>query len=342
MRVLLTLTAIVVSALFSTVSNAHPNPAYSHDATPATSHPKWMATIADSTRLSAISIPGTHETMARVAGGDAVLCQSLSLNDQLASGIRALDIRCRHFRNAFHIHHAAYDQHKNFDDVLGVVIAFLQANPSETVLMRIKREYKDDGNTRAFWQTLDDYLDNGVCADYIWKPASPDPNPRLKDVRGKIVILRDFSSPKNYGINYHSLSTQDTYHMTTNADLYHKWTEVKTHLEKADGVDRDSIYMNYLSASYGSFPYFVASGHSSPQTGAPRLLTGKTTLIWKKCCPDFPRVLCVGSICSIAYEGTNVLTYKWLKDRHRSRVGIIMADFPGAGLINAIIDVNRR
>ena len=112
---------------------------------------------------------------------------------------------------------------------------------------------------------------------------------------------------------------------------------MKNQLNAAMNGDKNDIYINFLSGSGGSFPYFVASGKSSPEDNAPLLLTGLTTPGWKKKYPDFPRVSCALGICSIAFLGTNILTSERLTSK---RVGIIMADFPGKGLINDVIKCN--
>lgn len=122
--------------------------------------------------------------------------------------------------------------------------------------------------------------------------------------------------------------------------MYSKWLKVKAQLIKASKNKQD--YINFLSGSIGSFPYFVASGHSSPETKAPRLLTGLTTPGWNNTYPDFPRVSCFIGICSIAFEGVNTLTKNYIINNKLNYVGIVVADFPGSGLINAIIDTNRK
>lgn len=80
--------------------------------------------------------------------------QRLSLPDQLESGIRALDIRCRHVSDSFNIYHGSVYQRANFDDVLTAVVNFLKKNPGETVLMRVKEEHEPTHNTRTFEETF--------------------------------------------------------------------------------------------------------------------------------------------------------------------------------------------
>lgn len=171
---------------------------------------------------------------------------------------------------------------------------------------------------KYFWQNYDNYTSN----------------PKLGDVRGKIVVFNDvFAS--NVGLSYRNTDKQDNYNIDTNWSLYYKWEDIKNHLDKARNGDINKIYINYLSASGGSFPYFVASGQSSPEMSAPRLATGLVGPAFNGWYPDFPR----GPLNDILFEGTNILTTSNINN-NQGRVGIIVADFPGSGLINSIISKN--
>jgi 1-phosphatidylinositol phosphodiesterase len=326
---------VIACFLFTQPAIAHENQGYSHDAEAKTSNPDWMAALKDSTLVSQISFPGTHDTMS-FYGGDIAQTQTMPLAAQLQSGVRVLDIRCRHIADIFAIHHGIVFQEVFFGDVLNMARDFLKDHPGEAVLMRVKEEYDPEKNTRTFEETFRDYY-WANWKSLFWQPTSD--NPTLGEIRGKVVVLQNFSASQKYGINYNSFSTQDEYHLDTNWDLYDKWTAVVKQLTAANQGSSSTKYMNYLSGSGGSFPYFVASGHSSPGTSAPRLATGRTTPGWKDSWPDFPRVNCFIGICTIAFEGTDVLTYEHLNKYNR--VGTIMADFPGPGLIKRIIDLNK-
>ncbi len=76
---------------------AHRSPGYAHETRILTHNPDWMGKLKDDVKLSQLSIPGTHDTMSRF-GGVFVETQTLTLANQLESGIRLLDIRCRHIR----------------------------------------------------------------------------------------------------------------------------------------------------------------------------------------------------------------------------------------------------
>ncbi|MBI3228861.1 MAG: phosphatidylinositol-specific phospholipase C [Burkholderiales bacterium] len=333
-------TAFVFS-LAASHANAHNHSAYSHDAQVNAYHADWMQGISGDKALRDISIPGTHDTMS-FYGGDIVQTQSMSLDNQLMAGIRMLDIRCRRIDNKFAIHHGFVYQHANFDDVLQAVTRFLAAHPSETVMMRVSEEYDVANSNLSFAEIFTNYANDARYSQYFWRGNNSDVT--LNNVRGKIVVMRNFSGI-DFGIPYGSMQAQDAYNMTTNWDLYSKWEKVKNHLNTANNAQnlpaaQHGFYINYLSASGGSFPYFVVSGHSSPGTGAPRLATGLTTPGWKNSYPDFPRVSCFIGICTIAFEGTNVLTYDYLNRIRFS--GVIMTDFPGAGLIGRIIELNQK
>lgn len=63
-----------------------------------------MANLSDNTQLRRLNIIGTHSSMSLGTWGDIFQTQESSLDIQLAAGIRAIDIRCRHYLNAFYIH----------------------------------------------------------------------------------------------------------------------------------------------------------------------------------------------------------------------------------------------
>lgn len=336
------LTAVMVTGLLSFAQpiQAHNDSAYSHDYSAVASNPSWLASIDGNKRLSELSLPGTHDTMS-IKSGDIWQNQTMTLSQQLESGIRVFDMRTKHANNTLQMHHGVILQDTYFNHVLTDIDNFLNENPSETVIMRLGPD-EGDGNTRSYTETLNSYLaDNGSKR---WSPTIN--NPTLNEIRGKFVILQKFSGyapdGRPYGISYYNLDIQDDYALSTNWELYNKWSAIKNHLKKSKNGNRNTLYMNYLSGATGVFPYFVVSGHSSPGTSAPRLATGLTTPGWKNSYPDFPRVSCFIGICTIAFEGTNTLTADYIaSDEFNNGVaGMIMTDYPGKRLIENIIRLN--
>ncbi|XP_054160810.1 uncharacterized protein LOC128958875 [Oppia nitens] len=188
-----------------------------------------------------------------------------------------------------------------------------------------------------------------MVTPFIWTSSAM--NATVGDVRQKIVFLQDFAGGggQQFGLDYRSFDTQDDYEVKTIFNLYEKWLKVKRQLMNANKRNVDSFYINYLSGRTPQMarmpllvmPYFVAGGRSDHRTNSPLMLTGRTTLINRDVFPDFPRVYCLGSFCLVAFEGTNDLTLNFIQNERPNYVGILMMDFPGDALIDAIIRLNR-
>ncbi|ORT58912.1 phosphatidylinositol-specific phospholipase C [Streptomyces sp. CB03238] len=200
----------------------------------------WMARFPGDTPLWALTIPGTHNSGAP-AGGLWVACQNTSIAQQLDSGIRFLDIRCRVTGDAFAIHHGAYYQNQMFGDVLIACRAFLAAHPSETVLMRVKQEHSEDSDA-TFRRVFDLYLDAKG-----WRPLFRigDGLPTLGEARGKVVLLADNGGLP--GVRYGDgalFDIQDDYM----AEPFAKYPKIEAHFRKA-ATQPGKLYVNYVSTA---------------------------------------------------------------------------------------------
>ncbi len=212
----------------------------------------WMADIVGNTRLSQITIPGTHNSGARfeTVPGTAK-CQSATIPEQLNFGVRFLDIRCRHVHDSFAIHHGPVFQHMTFTDVLNDITAFLKANPSETVILSVKEEYTAANNTRSFADTFASHI---AANPNIWSRSGG--LPTLDAVRGKIELLRRFAAstpmgidashwPDNTSFLANNLSVQDWYQVSDNST---KWTQVAKALSSAASDNNaDILHLNFTS-----------------------------------------------------------------------------------------------
>jgi len=314
-----------------------------------------MKSVPDSVFLKDMSIPGTHDTVTyTISWSDDVQTQSMDLYTQYVAGIRVVDIRCRHINDGCAIHHGAIYLHKNLEDVLHDTVLFLRDHSSETILMQMNNgdEYTPDGNSspwpQCFYKT---YMTNPIYNNSFWFPPNRNiepTSPTLGEVRGKIVVLQSFpNAPPNgvgwLGLNTASFKTQNDWIVQTTGDLYGKWEKVRDQIDSAAGSNRSispSFYMNYLSGADVCFPYFVASGKSSAGTDAGQLTTGWLSMAGDGNYPDFPRINCLGELCSIVYLGTNQMANYYISMWKKPFVGIIMADFPDVSLINTVLKLN--
>lgn len=201
----------------------------------------WMAGLADSTPLQRMTIPGTHDSGA-TKGGLYVACQNTSIAQQLDSGIRFLDVRCRVTGGSFAIHHAAFFQDLMFGDVLVACGNFLAAHPSETVLMRVKQEYSEESDA-TFRAVFDDYLDHRG-----WRPLFriADALPTsLGQARGKVVLLADNGGLP--GLRYadgNVFDVQDDY----NTEPFAKRGRIENQFRKAV-QQPGKLFVNYVSTA---------------------------------------------------------------------------------------------
>lgn len=307
----------------------------------------WMNYIDNSRTISQLSIPGTHGSMALYGSilGHILINQTMNLDIQLNSGIRYIDIRCRHYYNSFPIHHDLAFQDAYFNDVLDSVINFLKQNPSETILMKVQEEIgtgaPPEGNTRTFNETFNSYLKGNE--HYFWTPTnnSSNPiNPTLGEVRGKIILLQNFPGSRQFGIDWDWLYVHDMWELDGSSQIYAKWEKVRDHFFRAM-QNRNQIFVTHLSAN-GRIstlgdprPWFVASGFADRENnGLADQLSSNPSSNW----PDNPRYHSTSG--PIFYGGTNVLTTRRIRDGRFTHTGIIAADFPGKGLIDGTIALN--
>lgn len=373
---------------------AHDDGAYWHDTGAVAKNPQWMLTLGAAKKLTELSLPGTHDSGTYPGiGGDIARTQTMTIREQLDSGIRYLDIRLKYYdrfalRNCndsytsancqLLVFHGGVDMFLPFDSgVLKPVVSFLRDNPSELVIMRIAREVADcDCNPGPALDTLleQQAVINGVgtgqkYSDYLLRSSCPNPDaltlgpvrpinakpdPQSCDARGKVLVLDQYMSGvldanhyyRHNGTLAYTAPTFDT--LRTNFDLYDRlWLPIKGQLAAASkNAGSSDFYLNGISGSGGGFPYFFASGHSNPATGAPRLSTGLVDGVTadSSTYPDFPRTNCALGLCTISFEGMNTLVADYLirPEFHlaNSRVGLVTADFPGWRFILSVASVN--
>ncbi|GGV98149.1 1-phosphatidylinositol phosphodiesterase [Streptomyces narbonensis] len=200
----------------------------------------WMAAHGDGTALRQLTIPGTHDSGARF-GGPWSECQNTTIAQQLDSGIRFLDIRCRVTGGSFAIHHGPSYQNMMFGDVLIACRDFLAAHPSETVLMRVKQEYSSDSDA-TFRAIFDDYLGNRGWRSLF---RIGDTLPALGEARGKVVLIADNGGlPGLKWWDGGAIAIQDDWNALPNA----KYPKIEAHFRAA--VEQPGkLYINFVSTS---------------------------------------------------------------------------------------------
>ncbi|KAG6003977.1 hypothetical protein E4U21_001557 [Claviceps maximensis] len=154
----------------------------------------WMQELRDEWPLTLLSIPGTHNSPTCHTALPSVRCQATGVPQQLQNGVRFLDIRvsASNDDDVLTLVHGAFPismtGNKYFVDMLDDIYGFLEQNPTETVIMSVKRE----GTGKASDGQMGHYLKHSYVdrrSDRWWT----DPRvPTLGEARGKIVLVRRF------------------------------------------------------------------------------------------------------------------------------------------------------
>lgn len=154
----------------------------------------WMRELQDHYPLPLLSIPGTHNSPTCHTALPSVRCQAVSVREQLDNGVRFLDIRvsASQDNDDLALVHSVFPisltGNKYFADMLSDIYAYLDANPSETVLMSVKREGTGKGTDEHLSRYLRDRYVGRDAHRWFVEPRIP----HLGDCRGRIVLIRRF------------------------------------------------------------------------------------------------------------------------------------------------------
>ncbi|KAF2108511.1 hypothetical protein BDV96DRAFT_605573 [Lophiotrema nucula] len=249
----------------------------------------WMSSLPSTLPLSALSIPGSHNSHAYYRALPSVRCQVVDVKAQLEHGIRLLDIRVQPAhatdidKKDLALVHGAFPASltgaKYLEPILDTCYEFLQRNPKETIIISLKRE----GIGSATDEVLSQILDKHYIAPNRERWHTGSTLPYLGDVRGKLVLIRRYNlhdslaaSSHGYGLDatewpdncahaFHGpFCVQDFYGVLNPSFIPQKLQHSNEHLvrsaectafipgintDKANPVPPGPLYLNFLSAS---------------------------------------------------------------------------------------------
>lgn len=159
----------------------------------------WMQQLKNETLLSSLSIPGTHNSPTCYVAAPSVRCQAVSPREQLENGVRFFDIRVQPqhpddpARDELILVHGVFPisltGNKYFRDLLNEVNEFLDRNPSETLIVSLKREGPGQHTDEQLSRILYDHYAHPDNSRWYTEPRIP----TLGEVRGKIILVRRFA-----------------------------------------------------------------------------------------------------------------------------------------------------
>ena len=240
----------------------------------------WMENIPDETKLSSMSIPGTHDSCTQNVDMRYIFqCQDASIATQLKYGYRYLDMRLvlekrsgqetlvlKHNIARCKVSDSPFARTLTLADVLKDVYAFLNEHPSETVIMCMKAENSKD-DVAAVQKALYAMIDQASERWYLKNEI-----PTMGAVRGRIVLATRFDDKLQVGSDRcglyfgwadqgdrtvltdptaesvingrETLCVQDRY----NYDVGDKITAIRTCLDSSRAAD-DTFFLNFTSTS---------------------------------------------------------------------------------------------
>ncbi len=152
-----------------------------------------MKNITDSTKISMISLFGTHDSLTAFVDMEKMArCQSLTLKEQFSLGVRLVDIRLNKKGKDFYLIHSLADCYADsekkiplsFSAVLDSCLDFLRENPDEFIVMSVKQD-RGIQNRFFFPAFYSQYIKGNEDKWYLGSEI-----PTAGQCRGKIVLMR--------------------------------------------------------------------------------------------------------------------------------------------------------
>ncbi|KAG5358100.1 hypothetical protein CJU89_4598 [Yarrowia sp. B02] len=261
----------------------------------------WLQDIRDDANLAQLSLVGTHNSGCYHTALPSVQCQGASITDQLENGVRFLDIRAGRPSlgglggllgssdpDDLQVIHGSFPARipKAFplDEALGEVYRWIEAHPSETVILSLKGEgqtWEKDDFAELVWAK---YLEKDQGRYYLDGQI-----PQLGQVRGKIVLFRRFAiggqdllnKSHGMGIDAHwwdynttnddrgTFEVQDFSEIKEPADVDKKMGYVEDMMKRSEQYNatanaQPKLFLNYTSGSNfwnpACWPAAVAKG----------------------------------------------------------------------------------
>ena len=160
----------------------------------------WMATIPGNTYFSMLSTPGAHNAATSSVSSSQAKCQSETIAQLLANGVRAFDLRPRYTSNTqsdielenLTIYHGITSTGVKFKDAIDILIDFVKQNPSEAVSVIMNKEnssalFSLTDQSETWRASMRECFGNEARSPYLM--GSVRGYHTLDDVRGRVSIV---------------------------------------------------------------------------------------------------------------------------------------------------------
>ena len=214
---------------------------YNDSSAPLIHNFDWMKDVPDKTKVSEMTIPGTHDSCS-LFGICCARTQTWTLVEQMKAGIRYFDIRLRRIDNTLRAYHGFVDQKETFDAILAYCFDFLEKYPSETIMMEVISEYDPKNCDKSFAELYDEYTK--TYTDKIVSYENKDIT--LGEIRGKLFVIKVFEGSTSRIPNFF---IQNEWSVNFRCYMNNKKRRIKENFHRAISINNNQIFLNYLSAS---------------------------------------------------------------------------------------------
>lgn len=306
----------------------------------------WMSHIPSSTLMSALTIPGTHDSAAYTYSWPFIATQTLSITAQLDAGIRFFDLRCGLVGNELEMVHGSALLNLRLSTVLSEMYAWLSTHPSEALIAQIKRDRKPESSTLPFSTAITNLLS---ATPSRWRTANT--TPTLGELRSRIQLFRRFTLPSPrplaYGIDVTPWPDNPSVPFTISTP--HATLTIQDHYSFPSPLPLPS-----LITQKGLLVSRTLALAASPAAPPEHWFVNFTSAFEFNLYYQIPpREIAAGAYWGFRWEeGVNARLGAWLDGRReeleggagvRGRLGVVVMDFPekgDGGLVGKVLGAN--
>ncbi|KAK4952531.1 hypothetical protein LTR10_009337 [Elasticomyces elasticus] len=299
---------------------------------------RWMAKLHNRMPVSALTIPGTHDSAAFTGAWPFIQTQKMGITEQLNAGIRYFDLRCGLRDDIVEMVHGSAILGLTLSVLLDMVYLWMMSHPTEALVVQIKQDRAAERSSMHFAHAIWSCISSG---NTHWRTANT--TPTLGELRGRIQLLRRFTGPTLHAYGIDVTQWQDN---PSKPFTIYTWHDVQV-----------TIQDHYRPAEAQALPALIARKggdvvelleHAAANIDSGHWYINFTSAyefnLWYQLPP---REIAVGGYWAFKWEeGINPRLSGYLQQhKGQRRYGIVPMDFPESGaddLITALIESNYK
>lgn len=289
----------------------------------------WMSKLDDETLISALTIPGTHDSAAYKYSWPFVRTQKLDISQQLDAGIRYFDLRCGIRNDIVEMVHGPSLLGITLGEVLDTMYLWLASHETEALIVQIKQDRPAERSNvhfaEAIWKAL-------TLKPERWRTANT--TPALGELRGKIQLLRRFSGPRLHAYGIDVTKWQDN---PSRPFTIYTWHGVRLTIQDHYSFPDPESLPSLVTKKGGDVAELLTSAFADPHTGH-WYINFVSAYEFNLYYQLTPREIALGGWWAFRWEdGMNLRLRNYLQERGgKRRFGIVAMDFPESGVTDLI------